>query len=576
MWWRSRAKASLLRPLIRRPSPIYSTQVCLQTLPLIPPPPPSPAWIRPVDACLPTLRFFSSAQQCEDVGKGSYELGRIKTDENSEADESLTRLWNENIDDDEHDTSDIFADEKFSEAAANECDVVADVDLDQVEKVRSLLGGTWQDSLETRLDQIDVRLSAELVALVLQTPDVLPQNLINFFIWAWKSEETVRSSRTVEILVNAVSGSTELSKMEAYKLWDLVKEIGKNKAVLNTSILNQLISLFGRLQKPRAGLEVFNKFGDFGCYPDRNTYCLTIAALGTRSLFNTAWPVCEKMLTSEDLPDGENIGKIITFLCKGKKAKEAHLVYLMAQQKEMLLPRSCLDNLVRSLSGKEETLQMALELLNNYPKEYVRNANPIFALVIQGLCRAKQPQEAKQLLLRMVHSGPPPGTAVFNYVITALSKGGEMEDAISLMNLIKERGLQPDIYTYSVIMSGFAEGGLMDEAYQIYREAKKKHSKLSPVTYHILIRGYCKMEEYEKALECLKEMKEDGVRPNSDEYNKLIRSLCLKALDWRTAEKLLEEMKESGVFLKDATRSLISAVKELEEEAKSESVGDEV
>ncbi|XP_042474173.1 pentatricopeptide repeat-containing protein At3g02650, mitochondrial-like [Zingiber officinale] len=552
------------RPLIRRSSPIYSTQVCLQTLPLIPPPPSSPAWIRPVDARLPTLRFFSSSEM--EMGMG------IKTDEHCEADESVTRLWKANIDDD--DTSDIFADEKFEETAETECDV----DLEQVEKVRSLVGGTSQDSLETRLDQIDVTLSAELVALVLQTPDVLPQNLINFFIWAWKSEEeTVRSSRTVEILVDAVSGSTELSKMEAYKLWDLVKEIGKNNAVLlNTSILNQLISLFGRLQKPRAGLEVFNKFSDFGCSPDRNTYCLTIAALGTRSLFNTAWPVCEKMLTSEDLPDGENIGKIITFLCKGKKAKEAHLVYLMAQQKEMLLPSSCLDILVRSLSRKEETLHMALELLNNYPKEYVRNANAIFALVIQGLCRAKQPQEAKKLLFRMVQSGPPPGTAVFNYVITALSKGGEMEDAISLMNLIKERGLQPDIYTYSVIMSGFAEGGLMDEAYQIYREAKKKHSKLSPVTYHIIIRGYCKMEEYEKALKCLKEMKEDGVQPNSDEYNKLIRSLCLKALDWRTAEKLLEEMKESGLFLKDATRSLILAVKELEEEAKSESVGDEV
>ncbi|XP_042469019.1 pentatricopeptide repeat-containing protein At3g02650, mitochondrial-like [Zingiber officinale] len=550
------------RPLIRRSSPIYSTQVCLQTLPLIPPPPSSPSWIRPVDTRLPTLRFFSSSEM---------EMG-IKTDEHCEADESVTRLWKANIDDD--DTSDIFADEKFEETAETECDV----DLEQVEKVRSLVGGTSQDSLETRLDQIDVTLSAELVALVLQTPDVLPQNLINFFVWAWKSEEeTVRSSRTVEMLVDAVSGSTELSKMEAYKLWDLVKEIGKNNAVLlNTSILNQLISLFGRLQKPRAGLEVFNKFSDFGCSPDRNTYCLTIAALGTRSLFNTAWPVCEKMLTSEDLPDGENIGKIITFLCKGKKAKEAHLVYLMAQQKEMLLPSSCLDILVRSLSRKEETLHMALELLNNYPKEYVRNANAIFALVIQGLCRAKQPQEAKKLLLRMVHSGPPPGTAVFNYVITALSKGGEMEDAISLMNLIKERGLQPDIYTYSVIMSGFAEGGLMDEAYQIYREAKKKHSKLSPVTYHIIIRGYCKMEEYEKALKCLKEMKEDGVQPNSDEYNKLIRSLCLKALDWRTAEKLLEEMKESGLFLNDATRSLILAVKELEEEAKSESVGDEV
>ena len=172
----------------------------------------------------------------------------------------------------------------------------------------------------------------------------------------------------------------------------------------------------------------------------------------------------------------------------------------------------------------------------------------------------------------MAQSGPAPGSAVFNYVITALSKGGEMEDAIAVMKIMEGRGLRPDIYTYCVIMSGFAKGGLMDEAYGIYREAKKNHAKLSPVTYHILIRGYCKMEEYDKALNCLKEMKDYGVQPNADEYNKLIKTLCLKAVDWCTAEKLLEEMKESGLFLKGTTRSLITAVKELEQEAQSESV----
>ena len=103
-----------------------------------------------------------------------------------------------------------------------------------------------------------------------------------------------------------------------------------------------------------------------------------------------------------------------------------------------------------------------------------------------------------------------------------------------------------------MIMSGYAKGGMIDEAH-----------------YHILICAYCKMEEFEKALECLKEMKKDGVQPNVDEYNKLIQSLCLKAMDWRTAEKLLEEMEGSGLYLKGITRSLIAAVKELEMEEMS-------
>lgn len=43
--------------------------------------------------------------------------------------------------------------------------------------------------------------------------------------------------------------------------------------------MNQLTSIFGRLMKPRVGLEVLNKFDDFDCNPDGNTYHLTIDAL---------------------------------------------------------------------------------------------------------------------------------------------------------------------------------------------------------------------------------------------------------------------------------------------------------
>jgi len=115
-------------------------------------------------------------------------------------------------------------------------------------------------------------------------------------------------------------------------------------------------------------------------------------------------------------------------------------------------------------------------------------------------------------------------------------------------------------------MSGYIKGGMISEAHDLLPEAKKVHPKLNRVAYHILIRGYCKMEDFEKAIECLKEMRKDGLLPNVDEYDKLIQSLCLKAMDWRRAEKLLEEMEDSGLCLRGISRSLIAAVKELEGE----------
>jgi pentatricopeptide repeat protein len=176
----------------------------------------------------------------------------------------------------------------------------------------------------------------------------------------------------------------------------------------------------------------------------------------------------------------------------------------------------------------------------------------------------------------MIVEGPPPGNAVFNTVISGYCKGGDLKEAIEIMKLMESRGLKPDVYTYTVIISGYSSGGQMEEACYILSEAKKKHSKLSPVTYHALIRGYCKLDQFDKALELLAEMEKFGVQPNADEYNKLIQSLCLKSLDWGTAEKLFAEMKEKGLYLNSITRSLITAVKELEQEGLAKEVSIEV
>ncbi|KAJ6801057.1 pentatricopeptide repeat-containing protein, mitochondrial [Iris pallida] len=584
--WSSKARARaliLLRSLRSRHPPI-NPQVPSKTLTLIPP------------SSSPKPRFFfsSPSSQWPSVGKDSEIYGI--SDSNSplpeDGDEKVGifgGIEEENIlpeDGDEKveifggdEKVEIFGgDDKADIFGGIEEENAPEIDPEQVESVVSILhGSSSADSIGLSLDKLllqqHLSLSEEFVARVIEAlpDDAGADCLIGFFKWVLKNEESsAKNPRTVGLLVRSVRNSMQLTKMEAYALWDLVKELGKEKGLLNTEILNELISMFWKLEKGKAGLEVFSMFDEFGCHADGNTYYYTIEALGKRSLFDDGWGVCKKMLDSGNLPDGSRIGRIVKFLCRGKKAKEAHLVYSMAKEKNISQLTPSLDPLVRGLSACDETVPLALELLEDYPKGANKYANRIFGSVVKGLCRIKNVQEAKELLLRMASSGPPPGSAVFNFVITSLSKEGEMEDAVALVKLMESKGLRPDVYTYTVVMSGFAKGGLLDEAYKIYTEAKKRHGKLSPATYHVLIRGYCKMEDYKKALECMDVMKQDGVQPNTDEYDKMIQTLCLKALDWRNAEKLLEEMKESGLYLKGTTRSLIAAVKELEEEAAQE------
>lgn len=484
----------------------------------------------------------------------------VLNDNEIEEGDGLSSLWEESIDR----NAPLDAKEIGEELAAE----VQEVNIDQLESVASILQRTLPQDIGSSLDMLEeLSLTEEFVVRVFQESQVSGENLVSFFRWAIKKAAEVNSLKVLHHLIQTISTFDEIGKMEAYMLWDLTKELSKMKGIIvTTEMLNQLISIFCKLGKAKAGLEVFNMFDEFGCVPDGNTYYCTIEALGKKSMIDKAWSVCEKMLNSGNLPDVEKIGKIIIFFCKGKRAKEAHLVYLLAKENDVFPGRDALSFLVGGLCRNEASVYLALELLDEYQQKSIRYEHKTFYFVAQSLVRIKDAKAAKSLLLRMGASGPPPGNSVFHLVITGLCKEGEVEDAIALIKVMESKGLRPDVRTYSVIMNAFAKAGLMNEAFKIFCQSKKKHKLLTPMPYHILIRGYCNMEEYEKALECLKDMKEHGVQPTSDEYSILIKTLCLKALDWHTAEKLSEEMKESGLQLKRETQSLIAAVKVLEEE----------
>ncbi|GER49150.1 pentatricopeptide repeat-containing protein [Striga asiatica] len=468
---------------------------------------------------------------------------------------------------------------------------VRDNDPEKVENLLSLLQsrGTVDGSLESRMEEMELALDQELVLKVLQTPFVPGENLITFFKWVLNEQEFKLNPVVLDALVIAVCTDTDVRKREAYDLWDLLKEIGEKngKGIVNTESLNALLAAFSRLGKGKAAFDLFNKFEEFGCPLNADTYYLTLEALCKRSLYNWASLVCDKMLNADMLPDPERVGKIISFFCKGDMAKDAHLVYVYAKDKKIHLPQSSIDFLIISLSrivtaskraGKKidaeldrETVSLALEMLGDYSAEIRKRATKPFTSVIQKLCWIQDVGRAKKLLLEMVDSGPPPGNTVFNCVISGLAKSEDSTDgALNMMRLMEKRGLKPDLYTYSAILSGFAKNGEMEQACKIFDEAKKNHSKLTPIVYHILIRGFCKLEQFDKAVGLLREMRAHGVNPNHDEYNKLIKSLCFKALDWETAEKLEEEMRSNGVILNGRTRALIVATKELQEEASAE------
>uniref|UniRef100_A0A803NEU4 Pentatricopeptide repeat-containing protein n=1 Tax=Chenopodium quinoa TaxID=63459 RepID=A0A803NEU4_CHEQI len=383
-------------------------------------------------------RFFSH----------SSSISEIETENHDSTSSEEVELENGGVFDDTHDVS------SSQELGLNpNFDEINDAQMSSIGLTDQELEGD-NGSLESSLDSMDLMLNEEFVVRLLVSPLIPGDHLIRFYKWVSSRNEFKGNTLLLSELVRAICNDYEPKRKDVYALWDLVKEMGeKESGVVNAEMLNQLISAFSRLGKGKAAYEAFGKFEEFGCVLNVDSYYLTIEALCKRSFYDWATLVVQKMLDAGMLPESEKVGEIISFLCKGYKSKEAHVVYLAAKRDNKYPPQKAVNFLISCLSKVDETVDLAQEALVDFSDEVRKHAINPFSWVIRGLCRKNDIECAKKLFAEMMEKGPTPGNAIFNIVINSLSKAGDMEDAKRLLKLMETRGLKPDVYTYSVIIS---------------------------------------------------------------------------------------------------------------------------
>lgn len=440
---------------------------------------------------------------------------------------------------------------------------------EDAEKVVSLLKKNLEaEELVAELETLDLNLNKKFVGKVINTPAVKTKQIISFLQWAFKQPGYVPSPRELTSLISVMhnKGGVKLELLRS-----LIEETAENhEGVIDNSVLNTLIQYLGRSAGAKEALEVFKQFDKFKCEPGSKSYYLTIRALCMSSLYDEAWSVFEEMDKNGHFPCASTIGKIIQLFCRGMRPNEAHAIYLKAIENKKFPRHLTLYALVRSLCVVAETPEVAAEILKSIKKEKNRQAKHVrhsCLVVIQSFCKKKKIEEAQAILSWMITIGIPPDNAIYNAVITGFCKGEKPDEAMTLLEEMPGRHIKPDIYAYNVIMSSYAKAGKMEKACEVFSKTESDNIKSHFISYQILIDGFCRLGSLEKAHHYFSELKKSGRWPNKDSYSKLIRACCIEGFDWRTAQTLLDEMEERGLSASEYTRSLVPAMKELEEEA---------
>ncbi|MCH80173.1 pentatricopeptide repeat-containing protein, partial [Trifolium medium] len=144
---------------------------------------------------------------------------------------------------------------------------------------------------------------------LVHTLRVSPYDLIHYIKLVWKNNKDLITTPVVESLVSSIcccstTVSTPPTKNDILYLWNFLKHIARHHppGLLNARILNTLIQSFSIMGRGegKAALEVFNKFQDFHCVPNHDTYYFTLQALLNSScspdMIHQAASICQNML----------------------------------------------------------------------------------------------------------------------------------------------------------------------------------------------------------------------------------------------------------------------------------------
>nr|GMD11951.1 pentatricopeptide repeat-containing protein At3g02650, mitochondrial [Ipomoea batatas] len=352
----------------------------------------------------------------------------------------------------------------FGEGVEN-CDVPFVVKEEDGEPESS---GIVEGSLESSLEDIGLNVDEEHIIKVLETKYIPGENLIEFFSWASRRHGMALSTTMVAMLTRAIcSGET---MRDAYALWNLLKELGEKEigVLCSTDILNELISFFSRFAKGKAAYEVFNKFGDFGCEPNSDTYYFTIEAVSRRKIYDWASSVSEKML-------------VIQGLCRPKDDGEKKV---------------------------QEAKNLLLSMVDAGPPP----GNGVFNTLITALSKQGDMEEATKLVKMMEDRGLKPDVYTYTVIISGYVRKLGMDEARKILDDAKEKHSKLRSATYHTLIRGYCKLEQFDEALALLREMKEP----SADEYNKLIQSLClNAVDWEKAEKLLEEMKGNGVQLNA-------------------------------------------------------------
>ncbi|XP_004502524.1 pentatricopeptide repeat-containing protein At1g77360, mitochondrial [Cicer arietinum] len=408
-------------------------------------------------------------------------------------------------------------------------------------------------TLDTALNQTGVRVSPELVEIVLKRFENAGMSAFRFFEWAEKQRNYSHSVKAYHLMIES------LAKIRQYQImWDLVNSMRKKGMVnvetfciimrkyarahkvdeavytfnvmdkydtpQNLAAFNGLLSALCKSRNVRKAQEIFDSMkGRFE--PDSKTYSILLAGWGKEPNLPKAREVFGEMVCAGCNPDIVTYGIMVDILCKAGRVDEAVEV-LKDMDANNCRPTTFIYSVLVHTYGVENRIEDAIDTFMEMERNGVEADVVVYNALISAFCKANKIKNVHRVLKEMEKKGIAPNSRTCNVIMTSLITQGETDKAfIVFRRMIKL--CEPDADTYTMLIKMFCERNETEMALKIWRYMKSKQFVPSLHTFSALINGLCAKGNVVKACILLEEMIEKGIRPSRITFGKL-RQLLIK------------------------------------------------
>ncbi|KAI9122566.1 hypothetical protein K1719_006406 [Acacia pycnantha] len=154
----------------------------------------------------------------------------------------------------------------------------------------------------------------------------------------------------------------------------------------------------------------------------------------------------------------------------------------------------------------------------------------VFSAIIDGLCRAGKPDDAREVLFEMKSKGYAPNAFTYSSLMKGYFEKGESHKAVLLWKEMEDNNCNHNKVCYSILVDGLCKQGKLMEALMVQKQALSRGIKLDVVAYSSMIHGFCKAHLVEQGMELFQQMlcQKSESQPDVITYNILLDALCMQ------------------------------------------------